>query len=102
MPCFFHKIMLEFRLRKYEKNQFFSIFSERRVVWAKDFPALKSASPKGFTASDRDKLIEYVKNPNEGTLLILSAEMLEEKSELVKELKKLKCFENMLNEANIK
>ena len=24
MPCFFHKIMLEFRLRKYEKNQIFS------------------------------------------------------------------------------
>lgn len=66
----------------------FSIFSERRVVWAKDFPALKSASPKGFTASDRDKIIEYIKNPNEGTLLILSAETLEEKSELVKELKK--------------
>ena len=24
MPCFFHKIMLKFRLRKYEKNQIFS------------------------------------------------------------------------------
>lgn len=67
----------------------FSIFSERRVVWAKDFPALKSANPKGFTISDREKLIEYVKNPNEGTLLIFSAETLEEKSEFVKELKKL-------------
>ena len=72
----------------------FSIFSERRVVWAKDFPALKAANPKGFTAADRDKLIDYVKNPNEGTLLILSAETLEEKSELVKELKKIcRCYE---------
>ena len=48
MPCFLYKIMLEFRLRKYEKNQFFpnenSGFLERKesqfmyssaYVWAK-------------------------------------------------------------------
>lgn len=70
----------------------FSMFSERRVVWAKDFAPLKSVNPKGFTAADREKLLEYVKNPNEGTLLILSTGIPEEKSELVKELRKICRF----------
>lgn len=72
----------------------FTMFSERRVVWAKDFTPLKAVNPKGFTTSDKEKLIDYVKNPNEGTLLILSSSELEEKNDLVKELKKVcRCYD---------
>lgn len=66
----------------------FSMFSERRVVWAKDFLPLTSVNPRGFASSDRDIISEYLKTPNEGTMLIFSASEPEEKSELVKELKK--------------
>ena len=72
----------------------FSMFSERRVVWAKEFAPLRAVNPKGFTQSDKEKLLEYASNPNEGTLLILSSSEIEEKSELVKELKKIcRCYD---------
>ena len=71
----------------------FSIFSERKVVWARDFAPLSSANPRGFSASDRERLKEYIRNPNEGTLLIFSTAEPEDKSELVKELKKnCRCY----------
>ncbi|MBR5230298.1 MAG: DNA polymerase III subunit delta [Firmicutes bacterium] len=71
----------------------FSMFSERRVVWADNFSLLKTANPKGFTQQDKEKIIEYTKNPNEGTLLILSADEIDEKSDFVRELKKLcRCY----------
>ncbi len=66
----------------------FSMVSEKRVVWAKNFEPLKSVNPKGFSQIDRDRLLEYVLQPNEGNILVFSIEKLEDKSEFVKELKK--------------
>ena len=66
----------------------FSMFSEKKVVWVKSYMPLTAVNPRGYTASDRDKILDYIKNPNEQTILIFSAEAPEERSELVKELKK--------------
>ena len=66
----------------------FSMFSEKRVVWAKDFLSLTVANPKGYTSADRDRILDYINNPNEQTVLIFSAAEPEDKSELVKALKK--------------
>ncbi len=71
----------------------FPMFSEKRVVWVKNHALLKSANPKGFTASDKEKLLSYAANPNEGTILIFSCEQAEDKSEVVKGLKKtVQCY----------
>lgn len=66
----------------------FSMFSEKRLVWAKDFMPLKTINPKGFTVHDREKILDCIKNPNDGVILVFSAASPEEKSELVKEIKK--------------
>ena len=66
----------------------FSMFSEKKVVWVKSYMPLTAVNPRGYTASDRDKILDYINNPNEQTILIFSAEAPEERSELVKELKK--------------
>ncbi len=68
----------------------FPMFSEKRIVWLKNHALLKSANPKGFSASDKEALLNYAGNPSEETLLILSTEGEGEKNDLFKELKK-KC-----------
>lgn len=71
----------------------FPMFSEKRVVWVRNHALLKSANPKGFTASDKERLLSYAASPNEGTLLILSCEQPEDKSDVVKGLKKTaQCY----------
>ncbi len=66
----------------------FPMFSEKRIVWLKNHALLKSANPKGFSASDKEALLNYAGNPSEETLLILSTEGEGEKNDLFKELKK--------------
>lgn len=66
----------------------FSMFSEKRVVWAKNFIPLISVNAKGYAASDTEKILDYINNPNDGTILVFSAAEPEAKSELVKTLKK--------------
>lgn len=71
----------------------FSMISERRVIWADEFLPLKNVNAKGYTAEDLSQLKEYVRMPNQSTILILSAEELESKSELTKFLKKeCRCY----------
>ena len=72
----------------------FSMMSERRVVWASEFPALRSASGKGFGSAGLERMQEYLKEPNPGTLLVFTTQSPEGKSELVKLLKsRAKCYE---------
>jgi len=66
----------------------FSMMSERRLVWADEFPALRSASARGFTAQDLERMEEYLQEPNTGALLVFTASQPEPKSELVKLLKR--------------
>lgn len=72
----------------------FSMMSERRLVWASEFLPLRSANPKGFGTDGLERVEAYLKEPNAGTILILSAQVPEAKSELVKLLKsRVKCYE---------
>lgn len=66
----------------------FPMFSEKRVVWVKNHALLKSANPKGFSASDKSTLLDYVSGPSAETILIISTDSEEEKLDLFKELKK--------------
>lgn len=66
----------------------FSMFSRRRVVWVKDYTPLCGGNVKGFGASELAKLSDYLDSPNESAILIFSSETINEKSDLVKKLKK--------------
>ena len=66
----------------------FSVFSEKRIVWACDFPPLSKKNPKGFTDRDIEALIDYMKDPNPGTILVFSCVTPADSSPLVKYLKK--------------
>jgi len=50
----------------------FSMFSDKRLVWVRNFGPLSSDIPKGFTAEEIDGLIEYLKNSNDRTILVFS------------------------------
>lgn len=72
----------------------FSMMSERRLVWADEFPALRSTSARGFTSQDLELAEEYLKAPNPGAILVFTAAAPEGKSELVKLLKsRAKCYQ---------
>ena len=72
----------------------FSMMSERRMVWASEFPALKSSNAKGFGTSGLELMEAYLNEPNMGTLLVFTSQNPEPKSELVKLLKsRAKCYE---------
>ncbi len=56
-----------------ENCETFSMFSEKRVVWVRDFAPLKNSKAKGWGADSLEKLGQYVQNPNSNTILILTA-----------------------------
>lgn len=66
----------------------FSMFSQKRIIWVKDYAPLRSGSSKGFGAGELAKLSGYIDSPNESAILIFSSETPDEKSGLVKKLKK--------------
>ncbi len=66
----------------------FSMFSERRVVWAHNFPPLIKKNSKGFGEREINKLTDYIKNPNPGTVLIFSCIEPDDSGVLTKTLKK--------------
>lgn len=49
-----------------------SMFSERRVVWVRDYPPLWQENAKGFGEGQIKVLEDYLKEPNPGTILIFS------------------------------
>ena len=67
----------------------FSMFSERRVVWVRDFRPLKNPkSTAGYGEPGIGILLDYIENPNEGTVVLFTNEDLDGRSRLVKGLKK--------------
>ena len=68
----------------------FPLFSEKRIVWLRNHALLRAANPKGFSASDKEALLNYIENPSEQTILIISTDSDGEKNDFFKELKK-KC-----------
>jgi len=71
----------------------FSMMSERRMVWADEFPALRSAVGKGASTQDLERMEAYLAEPNPGSLLVFTSAQPENRSELVKLLKsRAKCY----------
>lgn len=66
----------------------FSIFSEKRVIWAKDFPPLIKKNARGFGEGELERLRKYIADPNPGTILVFSCERPDDGAPLVRELKK--------------
>lgn len=68
----------------------FSVFSERRVVWARELPALIKKNVRGWSERDTEKILEYMENPNPMCILVLSCCKPDSSGKLYKALKK-KC-----------
>ena len=80
----------------------FSMFSEKRVLWIKDLPALTNDNAKGFGEKQLKLLEEYFAQPNLGTVLVFSSSQVrndpkdrrEKKSKLDKLLlKEARCYD---------
>ena len=71
-----------------EACETFTMFSERRIVWVKNFRLLMSDTAKGYTGDDLDRLTEYISNSNESTILIFSGEEVKLTAKLPAALKK--------------
>ncbi len=57
-----------------EACETFSMFSERRVIWVKNFKPLSSDTARGYSKEDIQKLVDYVADSNDSAILIFSAE----------------------------
>lgn len=71
-----------------EAAETFTMFSERRVVWVRNFKPLGSDSPRGYSKDEIRALAEYLENSNESTILIFSAEEIKGSAVLPSALKK--------------
>jgi DNA polymerase-3 subunit delta len=78
-----------------ETCQTFSMLSEKRVIWVRDFRPLKSKHlGKGYTEESLEELTGYIEDPNEAAMVIFSSEELDESAPVVKALKKKgTCYE---------
>ena len=66
----------------------FSMFSEKRVVWARDLKELTAKTPKDNIPASVQALTRYVSDANERCVLILSSEEINGNSVLCKAVKK--------------
>ncbi|MBR3756035.1 MAG: DNA polymerase III subunit delta [Firmicutes bacterium] len=57
-----------------EAAETFTMFSERRVVWVRDFKPLNSDAPRGYSKDEIKVLAEYLSSSNDSTILIFSSE----------------------------
>ena len=72
-----------------ETCETFSMFSEKRVVWVKDFKLLYSDTAKGYSKDQINMLSDYLERSNDGTILIFSGnEDIKLKAEIPAKLKK--------------
>ena len=79
-----------------------SMFSQKRIVWVREYPPLVQDNVKGFGDSQLKVLEEYLEEPNPGTVLIFSSSKVkndpkdrkEKKTKLNKLLlSKAKCYD---------
>lgn len=66
----------------------FSMFSEKRIVWVRDYKPLGSDSPRGFSREEIKKLADYIAASNQEAILIFSAEEVKASAMLTTALKK--------------
>lgn len=71
-----------------EACETFSMFSQKRVVWVKDFKPLTADNPRGYTKEQVQKLADYLSSGNERTIVIFSAEEIKAAAILPSALKK--------------
>lgn len=77
-----------------EACETFSMFSERRVVWVRNFKPLASDSAKGYSKDEIKKLAEYIESSNDKTILIFSSEEIKASAILTAALKKkAQCYD---------
>lgn len=50
----------------------FSMFSQKRVIWVRDYAPLWQDNAKGFSQDQLKALDDYISSPNEGSILIFS------------------------------
>lgn len=72
-----------------EACETFSMFSEKRIIWVKNYKPLMSKTPKGYTEKEINQLIEYGNNINQSSILVISGEEINEKNTFCKELMKV-------------
>ena len=70
-----------------EAAETFTMFSEKRVVWVRDFKPLTSDSARGYGKEGIQELAAYLENSNAGTILIFSAEEIKKNAILPTALK---------------
>ncbi|MFR7990614.1 MAG: DNA polymerase III subunit delta [Anaerovoracaceae bacterium] len=77
-----------------EACETFSMFSQRRVVWVKNFRPLMGDSVRGYRKEDLIALADYTRESNPGTILIFSSEEIKASAVLPAALKKqAQCYE---------
>lgn len=71
-----------------EAAETFSMFSEKRVIWVRNFRPLSSDSARGYGKSDLERLASYLEGSNDGAVLIFSGEDVKAKTIVTTALKK--------------
>lgn len=71
-----------------EACETFSMFSEKRVVWVKEFRLLYSDTVKGYSKDQVEMLTDYLESSNDGTILIFSGNDVKLKASVPAKLKK--------------
>lgn len=64
----------------------FPMLSKKRVVWVKNFTALKQT--RGISEHDAELILAYLKNPNPSAILIFSSAEIDGRAKVLKALKK--------------
>lgn len=77
-----------------EACETFSMFSEKRIVWVKDFKPLSGDGQKGYGKEETERLIQYVCGSNERTVLVFSSEEIKASAKLTAALKKVGAVYN--------
>lgn len=73
MDCIFFESDLNEPLKIIEAAETFSMFSQKRIVYVPEFKPLVSDNPRGIKKEDIQSLCDYIKSPNENTIVIFSS-----------------------------
>ena len=66
----------------------FSMLSNKKVIWVRGWKLLNSQGvPNGYNKEDIEKLVDYIENANEGSILIMSYPEFKDSSPVVKAAK---------------